>query len=635
MQEVSLLKRHFTIGMAGHIDHGKTTLTKALTGINTDRLKEEQERHISIELGFAPLFENENIEVSLVDVPGHENFIRQMIAGVAGIDFVILAIAADEGIMPQTKEHLAILSLLGIKKGFVVLTKIDQVDNELRELVLEDVTEALRDTFLEKAPLFQVDSVSQKGIPELKDALQTKLMSMSKTKTNMPFRLPVDHVFTVKGQGVVARGTLYNGEVIQGQHVKILPSNKKARVRQIQTHGSKVEVAQEGQRTAINLSGISLEDIARGDILVNDDFYAITDRIDIAFESLSRLSHPIKQRQLIKLHIGTNEVMGKIIFFDRNKIDKYEASEILCQLQLEEKIVVTRRDRFILRRPTPIETIGGGWVIDPLASKHRFGEKTIDELKLKQKGTIEDRMIALLNEKLLLTKEEILKHTPMDEQKFDDMSVNLLEIDKTYFTLDSILCQTKNRIITHIKYFHDAYPMQMGINKAELMTELKIHYPIILLEHALKSLEQENKIQINAQYISLFDVSPSLPRKWEKKLTHIEHQLIKQDAETDKWTDLIHSQNIPDDIQKEFYYYLTQTRRAFTFDDERLISHIAVDKLKHVLLEETKQQDFSLQSAKEALHLSRKNLVPFLELMDQLGYTVREGNIRTWVTEEP
>lgn len=631
MQEVSLLKQHYTIGMAGHIDHGKTTLTKALTGINTDHLKEEQERSISIEVGFASFIDEEKLEVSLVDVPGHENFIRQMIAGVAGIDLVILVIAADEGIMPQTREHLAILSLLGIDQGVIVLTKMDQADPELLEVVLEDINETLRGTFLEDAPLFKVDSLSEKGIPDLKAALRTELSNMTKTATNTSFRLPVDHAFTVKGQGVIARGTIYNGDVKQADRLKLLPSGKEARVRQIQTHGKQVDSAYEAQRTAINLGGVTLEDVSRGDVLVEDDFYAITGRIDIAFESIPSLKHSINQRQLVKLHIGTTEVMGKIIFFDRNEVTENNTEEILCQLQLDKSIVVARGDRFILRRPTPIETIGGGWVIDPSAGKYRFGENTIDELKLKQEGTTKDRIVALLNEKSLLTKAEILKQMAIDELEFNEVSGNLLEVKKTHFTLTSVFDRTKSRITAQIKNFHDAFPMRLGINKAELMSELKTHDPTILLEMALESLDQKNEIKINEQYISLEGVNPSLPPQWEKKLESIEAKLIEQNAETEKWSDLIASQKIPDDIQKEFYYFLIQTERAFEFNDERLISQATVDEMIKKLLNETDRQDFTLQIARDVLQLSRKNLVPFLELLDRLEYTQREGNTRSWI----
>lgn len=628
---MSLLKPYFTVGMAGHIDHGKTTLTKALTGVNTDRLKEEQERNISIELGFAPLINQEDLHISLVDVPGHENFIRQMIAGVAGIDFVLLVIAADEGVMPQTNEHLTILSLLGLTHGFVVLTKMDLVEPELLEIVLEDVKETLHGTFLEEAPFFQVDSKSLQGIPELKHALEIKLTTMTKTKTAMPFRLPIDHRFTVKGQGVVVRGTIYNGMVKQGDILKLLPNSKEGRVRQIQTHGKRVDIAQEGQRTAINLGGIALDDVSRGDVLVADDFYTVTDRIDIAFKSLPRLKYPIKQRQLIKLHVGTTEVMGKIIFFDRNEIYKNEAIEIPCQLQLEEKCVVARGDRFIVRRPTPVETIGGGWVIDPRANKHRFGNQTIDQLKVKQDGTHEERLFDIMKEEKVLSKRDLLKKANLSEAMFNKLRDRLLHLKHDLYTLDLINEQAAEEIMIKLNDFHKHLPMRIGINQAELISELKPIYPENLLDHTLETLCKTGSIRIIDQYVSLSERQPSLPPQWKKNLETVEAILIEQGVAVEKWEEIIASSNIPTDILQEFYYYLLQTGRAFVFDEERLISKTATIKAIQKLAQHTNYDDFTLPVAREQLQLSRKNLIPFLELMDQLGYTKRSGNQRTWV----
>lgn len=628
---MSSVKRYFTIGMAGHIDHGKTTLTKALTGVDTDRLKEEKERNISIELGFAPFISDEDLEVSLIDVPGHENFIRQMITGVAGIDLVLLVIAADEGIMPQTKEHLAILKLLGIDKGFVVLTKTDQADPELLELVLEDINDNLKDTFFKDSPIFHVDSILKKGIPELKDTLRAVLVQMKRKETHIPFRLPIDHVFTVKGKGVIVRGTIYNGDVNKNEQLKILPSNKEVRVRQIQTHGQAVESAHEGQRTAINLGGVSLQDISRGNVLVKDSFYSTSGRIDVVFHSLKGIKHPIKQRQRVKLHIATTEVMAKIVFFDRNEIIPGEEAEVLCQLEIEEKIVALRTDRFILRRPSPTETIGGGWIIDPNANKYRFGKDTINKLALKQEGTVKDRINALLIEKKTLTKKEILKYISITEQVFNNINSDLLEINNDLYTQQSLFDRLKNKIVEHISLFNKNFPMRTGMNRAELISEMSKDYPQILLEKALESLSNDTKIILPGQYISLSNVSPSLPLQWEKKLESIEKILINQGIEPEKWDELISSHIIPDDILKEYYYFLIQTNKAFIFDHDRLISQEATIKAIEKLILQTEHKNFSLQIARDILQLSRKNLVPFLELMDELEYTRRNENQREWI----
>ncbi|WP_318036033.1 selenocysteine-specific translation elongation factor [Halobacillus shinanisalinarum] len=348
---------YFTIGMAGHIDHGKTTLTKALSNVDTDRLKEEKERSISIELGYAPLQIAAGVNLSIVDVPGHERFIRQMIAGVAGIDLVVLVIAADEGVMPQTKEHLEILEFLGVEHCIVAISKIDRVDDELLELVTEDIKEGLAGTIFHEAPFVYVDGVSGKGIDNLKQTLLSELESVESRDAYGSFRLPVDQVFTVQGQGTIVRGTIYEGVVQKGSHLRLLPNDYKVRARQIQVHHKDQEQALAGQRTAVNLGGIAREDISRGDVLVASDHFLVTEKIDVSLRFVDELTTPVKQRMPVKIHVGTSEVMGRIVFFDRNEVNK-TSEEVLCQIQLNEEVVVRRGDRFILRRPTPIETIG-------------------------------------------------------------------------------------------------------------------------------------------------------------------------------------------------------------------------------------------------------------------------------------
>src|SRR3954451_8255563 len=294
-------KCYFTIGMAGHIDHGKTSLTKALTNVDTDRLKEEKERQISIELGFAPLYEDEDIQISVIDVPGHERFIRQMIAGVGGIDLVVLVVAADEGFMPQTREHLEILKFLGVKGGIVAITKIDRVEEEFVELVKEDIFTELGNTVFEKAPYVLVDSVSHKGIEQLKTMIIETLKEQEMRDAKGAFRLPIDQVFTVKGQGTVVRGTVYEGTVEEGQTLKIMPEGLEVKARQIQVHHKQAQKAYAGQRTAINLAGVSKEDLERGNVLVSSEHFIVTKTVDVAIRVVEDLDYMVKQRMPIKL----------------------------------------------------------------------------------------------------------------------------------------------------------------------------------------------------------------------------------------------------------------------------------------------------------------------------------------------
>lgn len=627
------MKRYFAIGMAGHIDHGKTTLTKVLTGVDTDRLKEEKMRGLSIEPGFASLVNNEQMEVSLIDVPGHERFIRQMISGVAGIDFVILVIAADEGVMPQTVEHLQILSLLGIERGFVVVTKIDLVDDEWLTLVMEDVKQYLQGTFLENAPTYYVDSVSKQGVDYLKNALIEKLLTLDKRQTTAPFRLPIDHVFTVKGQGVVVRGTVYDGTVHQGEELTLLPQKERVRVRQMQSHRKMYERLTAGQRAALNITGVTHENLSRGDVLVANNFYSTSKRIDIAFTPLKTMKYPLRQRQQVKLYIGTSEVMGKMIFFDRNIIKVGETDEIVCQIECAENIVAARGDRFIIRRPTPAETMGGGWVIEPRAEKYRFGQATVEQLLLKRDGTAKDRVVALLEKRYMLSKDDILRDAAISEADFSKIEQVLRNVKDTFYTLPQIFTSIQIKLEQLLRDFHQNYPLRFGVDKAEVISQLSVDFPVKLVEYIIDSLLEQKEIKSEGPFIALANFIPQVPDRWKASFEALEDDLNKAHIDVPKWSDLNKNHHIPEKIQREFYHYLIETKRAYLFDVERLISRRAVERALQMLAEATNHQPFTLQQAREALHLSRKNLIPLLELLDKLGYTRRRENVRIWLTE--
>src|SRR5699024_420768 len=343
-------------------------------------------------------------------------------------------------------------------------------------------------------------------------------------------------------------------------------------------------------------------------------FFTVSKRIDIAFQPLKSIQHLIKQRQAIKLHIGTQEVMGRIVFFDRNEINQNETEVVLCQIEVDEAIDAARGDHFIIRRPTPTETIGGGWVIDPTAKKLKFGEQTIAELQTKKTGTPKMILKAILNEKSTLTEEEILNLAAISQEELDEIKPTLLKVGKDQYTSTSKVEQVANKIKLLIEDFHKSFPMRQGINKAEIISELTVDSPFHLVEFALTTLKDNGEIYIHEQYISLSNVTPSLPGEWKKRLENIEVTLIKQDMEVNKWDELLDYSKIPLTIQQDYYYYLLQTKRAFVLDTDRLISKSAVDKAIEKLKNHSKKEDFTLQTAREALNLSRKNLVPFLEL---------------------
>lgn len=628
------MQQFYTVGMAGHIDHGKTSLTKALTGIDTDRLKEEKERNISIEPGFAPLYQSDELQISIIDVPGHERFIRQMIAGVAGVDFVVLVIAGDEGVMPQTREHLAILSLLGMKHGMIAITKIDEVDDELLEVVKQDIVETVKGTFLERAPMYFVDSISLTGIEAFKLALIEAVKQTEKRPTYQSFRLPIDQVFTVKGHGVVVRGTVFDGQVRMGDSVIVLPLNEPVRVRQIQSHHKEKEVVFAGQRAALNLGGITHHELKRGHVLVADDFYTISSRIDVVFSPLEEINYVVKQRQQIKFYVGTEQVSGSIIFFDRNELAKRNQhdDEIFVQIELEDPVVVTRGDRFILRRASPVETLGGGWIIDANAKKHRFGDETIEQLKRVKEGTTEERINLLLEREFIQTKEAILRLAAVTEEEFNEIKDRLVQVNSDRFTLLSVLERVSKEVVRVVKQFHEQFTLRQGIHKAELISALQVHFSPVLLEYVINQLLENKKLIQIDDMLAKATFIPKPPKGWEKRIENLISEWEKQGAEVEKIAEIFSRYHIDSTLHDDLYHYLLHTNRAYEFDEGRLIAQKSVREIKDKMYVATKGLSFTLQSARDITGLSRKNLIPLLELFDRLQFTKRVENERIWLS---
>ncbi|TCT26658.1 selenocysteine-specific elongation factor [Melghiribacillus thermohalophilus] len=627
-------ERFYTIGMAGHIDHGKTALTKALTNIDTDRLKEEKERNISIEPGFAPLqLKHSSLNVSIIDVPGHEKFIRQMIAGVAGIDLVLLTVAADEGVMPQTKEHVDILSLLEIKHAIFVITKIDKVEQEMIELVEEEIHELKQQSSFQNAPIVRVDSISGNGISQLLSLVEEILTDLPARSSSGLFRLPVDQVFSLKGIGTVVRGTIYEGTVNQEEYLYVLPAGKRAKARQIQVHRENVAQAYAGQRTAINLAGIHQSEIKRGDVLVKSrHHFVITRMIDVSLKLTKDIKHPIKQRTPIKLHTATTEVFGRIVFFDRNEALS-DQNEILCQLRLDNPVVVNRGDRFILRRATPVETIGGGWVMNPQGQKYKFGQATIQLLTQKKEGTPMEQILHLLQQKQYLSKDELAKHLSMSPEELGLIMETLIAenkvvlIDQVYM-LTSVLDEINGQIHDRLQMFHDQHPMRPGMNKPELVQTF--HLPEKVLDEILEQGLRNQLLKRQGQYVSLYDFAPHFPDAWKQRMESAWNDLRKDGIQVEEWASYLEKQQIPESLHAEFKQYVLNTRRGYELNDKYIIDAGVYRHALSLLYDRTGHR-FSLKEAKEIWGISRKYLIPMLELADEMKYTRREEGDRKWI----
>lgn len=419
--------RNIIIGTAGHIDHGKTTLIKALTGRETDRWEEEKRRGITIDLGFTYFDLPDGSKAGIIDVPGHEKFIKNMLAGVVGMDMVLLVIAADEGIMPQTTEHLNILNLLGVENGIVVMTKCDMADEEWISLVKEDIKESLKSTFLECAKIVEVSSKTGQGIDKLiQEITNLAQQGVRERELNTIPRLPIDRAFSITGFGTVITGTLISGILKKGDEVEIYPVNKLCKVRNIQVHSSDSEKAYAGQRTAINLSNIKKTDIYRGCVIAPVNSMRNTMMLDVKLNMLKSTKRTIINRSRLHLYTGTSEILCRVVLLDRDELTPGESC--YAQLRLEEEIAVRRGDKFIVRFYSPLETVGGGEIIEPVPmKKKRFDEDLIEELRIKEKGTgadVIEKIIKEANDHVSVS--QLAKTTALSEIEIKD-NIEILE----------------------------------------------------------------------------------------------------------------------------------------------------------------------------------------------------------------
>ncbi|MFD1018296.1 selenocysteine-specific translation elongation factor [Thalassobacillus hwangdonensis] len=623
-------ERHYTIGLAGHIDHGKTALTKALTQIDTDRLKEEKERNISIEPGFAPLhLKEKGLRVSVIDVPGHERFIRQMIAGVAGIDLVLVVIAGDEGIMPQTKEHMDILSLLGVENAMLVVSKSDLIDAEMKEMVEEDIRSYIKEKSYSDAPLFFVDSVSGSGVQELEHAIEQRLKDIQPRDPGGDFRMPVDQVFSIKGHGTVVRGTIYEGRVRDSETVHVLPPGKDARIRQIQVHQKQASSVVAGQRAAINLSGVDVGEVRRGDVLVKGKSAIVTSTIDVVFKNLNDLIAPIKQRGQIRLHIGTEEVMGRIVFFDRNEMGD-EEDEVYCQLRLEKEIVAKKDDRFIIRRPTPVETVGGGKIIDPAGAKYKYGPDTIEMLMQKAEGTKEELVLQSLEKKLWQNQNQLQQL--LGAEGLNIVIEEMISTGQLEAVADGFMRATdKDRLLAEVldalDAFHLQHPLRTGMNKPQLLQQLPVDAAVANV--LIGAWVQEGKLNVYGPSVAKSTFTPHLPDNWKVRMEKV-LEVWKQDGlKVREWYTYGEEQNIPEEWMEELKYYLIHNRTAWEIDSKHLIYRQTV-KTAFMQLYDIEPEAFKLEHAKETFGVSRKYLIPLLEKSDREGLTVRQESLRKW-----
>ena len=506
--------KNIIIGTAGHIDHGKTTLIKALTGRNTDRWEEEQRRGITIDLGFTYFDLPGGDRAGIIDVPGHEKFINNMVAGVVGMDLVLLVIAADEGIMPQTREHMDILGLLGIKKSILVINKCDLVDEEWLELVEEEIQEELEGTFLEGAPVVKVSAATGQGLDELTDTIQ-QLMSdevVAKDTQTIP-RLPIDRAFTLSGFGTIITGTLISGTITREDVLEMYPIGKECKIRNIQVHGQNQDKCYAGQRVAINLSNVKKKEIRRGCVLAPKNSMKNTDLLDVKLKVLEDSMRILTNHERLHLYTGTSEILCRAVLLDKEQIGPGE--EGLVQLRLEEEIAVKRGDRFVVRFYSPMETIGGGIVLEPNpVRKKRFDAQAIEELKKKESGSLGDVMELQIKEHgdTMITLAELAK---VMAHSVDELKEYLEELEEsgtifvfpmkkdTYLWHRDSEFAVRQKIEETLQKYHSEHPYRYGMKKAEIHnTFLKKIKPNIF-DAYIERMTGENVYGRREEYLSL------------------------------------------------------------------------------------------------------------------------------------
>lgn len=627
------------IGTAGHIDHGKTTLVKALTGVDTDRLKEEKQRGISIELGFAPLDFPNGQRAGIVDVPGHERFIRQMLAGASGVDLIILVIAADEGVMPQTREHLDIIELLGIERGVVAITKKDLADEDWLMLVEEEVREYLDKTVLKEAPIIPVSSVTGEGIPELLKTLEEMAKDVSGKPVVGKVRLPVDRVFTMTGFGTVVTGTLWSGEIRVGDTLEILPSLKQVRVRNLQVHGQKVEKALAGQRVAANLQGIEVEEMRRGYVLATPGFLRPSYRVDTVFRLLSSSPWKVKNWTRIRFHLGTDEALGRIVLLDRDEL--FPGQETYAQIVLEKPIVAYQQDRFVVRFYSPVTTIGGGKVIDPHPPKQkRFREDVLAQLAVKEEGSILEVITQELESSpdAVLDVADLAREVGEDEQEvrrglatlLEEARVEKVEIEgREFYLTRNRLEQMAQQTRQVLADFHLRHPLRRGYPREELRTRLFKNYQAKVAGALMQLMERRGFIKTEANYVALPEHYPTPTVDQQKAVDLILQEFGKQPFSPPEVKELTALVRLEQEEFNEVFGYLLEQGKLVKASDNTYFSAEAIEQGKKILEEYFQtNRELGLATARDLFNSSRKYTLPLMEYYDRIRFTKRVGDVR-------
>lgn len=629
--------KHVIIGTAGHVDHGKTLLVKALTGIDTDRLVEEKKRGITIDLGFAHLDFEDGTQAGLVDVPGHEKFIKNMLAGAGGIDLAMLVVAADEGFMPQTVEHLGILSLLGIREGLVVITKADMVDPEWVEMIAEDVRERVKGTFLEGKPIMAVSAYTGQGIAELRQHLHKLVKDAAEKNLRTPFRLPVDRVFSVDGFGTVVTGTLIEGSVRKDEIAELVPSGLRAKVRSIQVHGKDTDTACAGQRVAMNLAGLKKTDVQRGDTVARPDTVKTSRMLDVRLQNLKNSQRTILTQSQVHFYHGASVMLAKVVLLDRESL--LPGDSCYAQLRLTEPLASKRGDRFVIRFYSPLETIGGGVILDEAPLRHKAGDSAVLEaLAIRESGSGNQKLVQViagfgygLPNKQKLCGELNLEEAELQEQLEELVALGkVLELLPDRYLAASVLDQAWDGCRKLLEAYHAANPLHAGMKLAELRQKLLPGTELTVADGVLAELAAEGRIKRVADRYAMAEFTVHFTKRQNAIRDKLLQTYRKADLEV-PGVDEVYPMFLPKEKEdcKQVLESLISSGQLVMLTPQLYYHHQTFDRV----LEQTRaffaeKEELTLAEFRDMLGTSRKYALAVLEYYDRNKMTKKEGDIR-------
>ena len=625
------------IGTAGHIDHGKTALIRALTGQETDRLKEEKERGITIDIGFAHLKLDASSTVGFIDVPGHERFIKNMLAGIGGIDLVMLVIAADESVMPQTEEHLDICSLLHIQQGFTVLTKVDKVQPETMGAVESEVREFLKGTFLEHGPILRVSSTTGEGIPQLIDTLRAAVIKTEAKDDTQIFRLPIDRCFSMKGFGTVVTGTLIAGQVRKDEVVELFPAQRSLRVRGVQVHGRAAGEAKAGQRTALNLQGVDVGEIDRGMVLTAPGLFKPTRMFDCHLELL-RSAKAIEPRKRVRFHVGTVELMGYVVLLGQDRLDPGESA--FAQVHLEGPTFALPGDRFIVRQYSPMVTIGGGQILDAMPEKHRRkDQRVVEKLRVLKDGTVDDRIMVVVKDAGIAGIElsgivsRLGLKPSLVRERIGALAAagGIHKLSENPYVMVSAQAfgRAADAVVGAVQTFHDANPLAQGIGREELKARSVRVASNLVFQALLEKLAVEKRIATAQDVVYQYGRKVTLRPEEESLRSRLAERFREMGLQVSTLDEVIETLKLDRNMTRKIVQLMVKENELVKVNEAMLVDRAALEKLiGDVRALKAKNPKLGVGEFKNLTGVTRKHAIPLLEYLDRQRVTRRVGDER-------